>query len=88
MKTSDIHKKERKASAAAKEKLKAYNKAKKAITAALKEGPATIPELASKTGMEQDKVTFYLMTMLKFGLVEVDSLDDMDEYYYYKLKNK
>ncbi len=78
----------RKASEAAKEKLKQYSRMRKAITNALKSGPKTVPQLAAELKQPADKVLFYLMTMYKFGLVEVDSIDDMDEYYFYKLKMK
>ncbi len=83
--TVDIIKKQRKASQAAKEKLKEFNRMKKAISAALHEGPMTVPQIAEKIKEPADKVLFYLMTMYKFGMVEVDSVDDMDEYYLYRL---
>ncbi len=86
--TVDIIKKQRKATEAAKEKLKEFNRMKKAITNALREGPATIPQIAGKIKEPPDKVLYYLMTMYKFGMVEVDSIDDMDEYYLYRLKKQ
>ncbi len=86
--TVDIIKKQRKATEAAKEKLKEFNRMKKAITNALREGPATIPQIAGKINEPTDKVLYYLMTMYKFGMVEVDSIDDMDEYYLYRLKKQ
>ncbi len=86
--TVDIIKKQRHATGAAKEKLKEYNRMKKAISTALKEGPMTIPQIADKIGEPPDKVLYYLMTMYKFNMVEVDSIDDMDEYYLYRLKQQ
>ena len=86
--TVDIIKKQRKATKAAKEKLKEFNRMKKAIATALKEGPMTIPQIAEKIKEPSDKVLFFLMTMYKFGMVEVDSIDDMDEYYLYRLKQQ
>jgi predicted transcriptional regulator len=86
--TVNIIKKQRKATKAAKDKLKQYSKMRKAIEKSLAAGPKTIPQLAQELKQPADKVLFYLMTMYKFGLIEVDSIDDMDEYYLYKLKNK
>ncbi len=37
--------------------------------------------------MPKDEVVFYLMSMVKYGLVEKGDVDDMDEYFSYKLKN-
>lgn len=60
---------------------------RKILLDALKgEEPKSIPQLAEATGLESSMVTYYLMTLLKFGEVEVDSIDDSDEYYLYKLK--
>ncbi len=86
--TVDIIKKQRKASEAAREKLKEFNRMKKAISNALKDRPLTIPQIAEKINQPSDKVLFYLMSMYKYGLVEVDSIDEMDEYYLYRLKQQ
>jgi len=86
--TVDKIKKQRKATEMAKEKLKEFNRMKKAIINALKQGPMTIPQIAEKINQPAHKVLFYLMTMYKFGMVEVDSIDDMDEYFFYRLKPK
>ena len=48
---------------------------------------ATIPELAEKLDMRSSEVVYYLMSMLKYGDIETVGLDDMDEYYIYKLKD-
>ncbi len=80
--------KNRKISDQAKQSVKTFNDMKKKITEALKSGPKSIPQIAKITNIPSDKVLFYLMTMQKFGLVTVDSLDDMDEYYLYKLVEK
>lgn len=71
-----------------KNKVKAYNKIKKEIKKALEEKPKSVPEVAKEINRPIDEVTFYLMTMRKYGDVEVDDIDDMDEYFYYKLKKK
>ena len=36
--------------------------------------------------MVKPEVVYYLMSLLKYGFVETVGLDDMDEYYIYKLK--
>ncbi len=68
--------------------VKEFNRIKKTILNVLEPGPMTIPEIAGKTGLEPETVTYSLMTMRKFGTVETDRMDDMDEYYYYRVKEK
>jgi DNA-binding IclR family transcriptional regulator len=77
----------REVSQAAKDNLKQFTRIKKEILDALKEKEMTIAELTEKLGMPKHKVVFYLMSLLKYGLVQTGSIDDMDEYYTYKLKN-
>ncbi len=69
-----------------KESMKADNKIKKAIKKALKEKPLTINEIAKNTNLENKVVTYYLMTMIKYGDVVPGQIDEMDEYYFYTLK--
>lgn len=69
----------------AKEQLKEYNRIKKAISDVLKEEDLTIAQLSEKLDMAKPDVTFYLMSMVKYGLVATGEIDDMDEYYTYKL---
>jgi predicted ArsR family transcriptional regulator len=70
------------------DQLKTYNKVKKDILGALKKSDEmTIPEIAEKLNMPTHSVVYYLMSLLKYGMVETTRLDDMDEYYYYKLKS-
>ncbi len=59
---------------------------KKLITKALKSEPRTIPRIAKETGLPAGVVTYHLMTLRKYGEIEVDRIDDMDEYFFYKLK--
>ena len=68
------------------EQLKQFTKAKKSILNALKEGDKTIPQLAETLKMPADEVVFQLMSLLKYGFVETGDMDDMDKYFYYKLK--
>jgi DNA-binding MarR family transcriptional regulator len=77
----------RKASQKSKDQLKTFTKIKKAILETLNEnGEMTIPQLAEKLSMTTSDTVYYLMSLLKYGLVETAGLDDMDEYYYYKVK--
>jgi predicted transcriptional regulator len=68
--------------------LKEYAKIKKAILNCLKEGPKTIPQIAEATAIEDYRVTYYLMTLRKYGDVETGEIDDMDEYFFYQLTKK
>jgi DNA-binding IclR family transcriptional regulator len=45
----------------------------------------TIPQLAEKLQMSKPDVTYYLLTLVKYGMVDVGEIDDMDEYFSYKL---
>jgi hypothetical protein len=65
---------------------KKYIQIRRTLREALKDQSKTIPELAVATQLLLPDVTYYLMSMLKFGEVDVDGIDDMDEYYFYKLK--
>jgi predicted transcriptional regulator len=71
-----------------KEKRKAYNDVRKKIKKALAEGPKTIPQIATETGIPSHIITYTLMTCRKYGEIETGEPDDMDEYYYYQLKQK
>jgi len=70
----------------AKDNLKQFTRMKKGIIESLKEKDMTIDELAIKTGMPKHEAVYYLMTLIKYGYVVVGGIDDMDEYYTYKLK--
>jgi predicted transcriptional regulator len=85
-KTIDIIKQKREVSDKVKENLKAYNKIKKSILKALEDEPKSVPQIAKEIDIPQDMVTYHLMTLQKYGNIEVDDMDDMDEYYLYKLK--
>ena len=85
-KTIDEMKKQREVPRAVRERVKRYAKIRKAILGELKSEPMTIPRIAERTGLEQEVVTYHLMTLRKFGEVETDRMDDMDEYYFYRIK--
>jgi hypothetical protein len=86
--TIDIIKQKRTVTEWAKQNHKDYLQLRKQIRQVMKEGPATIPELAGRTGIPSDQVLFVVMTMRKYNEVETGELDDRDEYYFYKLKDK
>ncbi|HDM60268.1 MAG TPA: MarR family transcriptional regulator [Archaeoglobus veneficus] len=68
------------------EKSKEQRKIIKQITECLKAGPKTIPEIASEVKMPVGVVTWYVMTMFKYGQVEPD--EEVGGYYKYKLAVK
>lgn len=86
VRTIDIVKKERQVPATVKEELKQFNRMKRAIRQALSEGPLTIPELADKLSVSKHEVTFYVMSLRKYGIITAGEQDDMDEYFLYHLK--
>jgi len=65
------------------ERSKEQRKIIKQITECLKAGPKTIPEIASEVKMPVGIVTWYVMTMFKYGIVEVG--EEEEGYYKYKL---
>ncbi len=69
------------------EQLKYFTKIKKRLLNALKEGDKTVPQLATELKLPKDEVMFQLMSLLKYGFVETGEIDDMDEYFYYKIKS-
>jgi len=68
-----------------KDELKKFNATKKKVIGAFGEEELNIPELAEKTGLSREEALYYAMTFLKFGWLKTTRLDDMDEYYYYKI---
>jgi DNA-binding Lrp family transcriptional regulator len=65
------------------ERIKKYNAVRAAIKKALKEGPKTVPEIASATGIPSPEVLWHVMSMKKYGLI-AEHEDEMD-YYSYRL---
>ena len=68
-----------------KEELKEFNRIKRAITDTLKEEELTIAQLSEKLQMPKHDVMYYLMSLVKYGVVATGEIDDRDEYYLYKL---
>lgn len=71
----------------AKDNLKEFNRVKKTLLEALKEGELTVTQIADKVNMPAHEVMFYLMSLVKYGFVKTGTIDDMDEYFTYKLSN-
>jgi len=69
----------------AKENLKEFNGIKKLMLEALKEQDLTVKQMSEKINMPTDQVMYYLMSLVKYGFVKTGDIDDMDEYYTYKL---
>jgi len=84
--TVKILREKRKVSDRVKENLKQFNKEKKAILDALGKGDMTIAQISKETGMAKDKTMFILMSLVKFGFASAGTVDEMDEYFTYKLK--
>lgn len=70
----------------AKSNQKNYLKIKKSILDLLKEEELNIDQLTEKLNMPKPEVVFYLMSLLKYGYIQTAAIDDMDEYFSYKLK--
>ena len=69
----------------AKDNLKEFNGIKKQMLEALKEEDLTVKQMSEKINMPLDQVMYYLMSLVKYGFVKTGDIDDMDEYYTYKL---
>jgi predicted transcriptional regulator len=69
-----------------KDQLKEFNRIKKGMLDALKETDQTIDQLTQKLNMPKPEVVYYLMSLIKYGFVQTGEVDDMDEYFTYKLK--
>jgi predicted ArsR family transcriptional regulator len=85
-KTVKYLKEKRSVPAEVKEQLKYFTRTKKLILNSLKERDKTIPELANELKIPTHEVTYQLMSLLKYGMVETGEIDDMDEYFQYKIK--
>jgi heterodisulfide reductase subunit A len=56
------------------------------ISGSISDKSMTIPEIAEALGEDRNLVTYHLMTMNKYNVVEADGMDDDKVYYYYKMK--
>lgn len=84
-KTINIIKETRKVPVHVSESRKKYVQIRKAILDALKDEGKTIPQIAEIIQLAKPETTYYLMSLHKFGDVAVEGIDDMDEYFIYKL---
>jgi len=69
-----------------KDELKVFNSIKKKILDAMGEEEITIPQISERIQMSKSETLYYVMSLLKFGMIQVIGIDDMDEYYIYKKK--
>lgn len=63
--------------------LKEQQATRKQIKNAMKEGPKTIPEIATATELSADEVLWYVTAMKKYGLAKEVGMSG--EYYQYEL---
>ena len=87
-KTIDIIKETRSVSEELKAKRKEFADIKKLILKSLESEPKTIPQIATEINLAPDVVMYYLMTLRKYGDIETDEIDDMDEYFNYRATKK
>ena len=85
-KTYKYLREKREVTLATKENLKRSNQIRKKILDELKESDLTVEQLSQKLDMRKDEVVYWLMSLVKFGYVQTGGIDDMDEYFSYKLK--
>jgi predicted transcriptional regulator len=67
----------------AKDNLKYFNSLKKKILESMGEEELSIPQIAERIEMSRAETLYYVMTLLKFGLIQVLRID---EYYIYRVK--
>jgi heterodisulfide reductase subunit A len=60
----------------------------KSIMETLSTEALTIPQIASNLAQPKELITWHVMTMNKYFILEPAGIDDDDEYYRYQLKNK
>jgi heterodisulfide reductase subunit A len=66
--------------------MKEYPEVWNKIISALDNNSLTIPEIAEKSGVDKNILTWHLMTMNRYNVVEPDGLNEKKSYYKYKLK--
>ena len=66
--------------------LKEQQATRKKITNAMKEGPKTIPEIATATEIPTDEVLWYVTAMKKYGLAKEVGMSG--EYFQYELSEE
>lgn len=69
-------------------KMNEYPEVWREILAGIKDERNTIPEIALNAQLNSALVTYHLMTMNRYGIVEPAGVDAKQEYFYYKIKNR
>jgi DNA-directed RNA polymerase specialized sigma subunit len=85
-KTYKYLREKRKVSQEVKDNLKRFNQVKKTILESLKDSDLTVDQMTQKLNIPKDEVVFYLMSLVKYGYIQTGTIDDMDEYFSYRLK--
>ena len=67
--------------------MKEYPKEWKTILESFNGTPLSIPQISNMSGLAKELVTYHLMTMNRYGIVEPAGLNDEESYYLYKPKN-
>jgi DNA-directed RNA polymerase specialized sigma subunit len=69
-----------------KDNLKKFNAVKSQIIKAFGDEELTVPQIAEKIKMSHTETFYYVMTLLKFNVLQTVRMDDNDEFYFYKIK--
>jgi heterodisulfide reductase subunit A len=67
--------------------MKEYPQVWKEILAGMTNEQNTIPQIAENSKLSKELVTWHLMTMNKYGIVQPAGMDEKELYFYYKVKN-
>ena len=67
--------------------MKEYPQIWKQILKVINEKPRTIPEISQELQINNDQITYHMMTMNKYSIVEAAGMDKKELYYFYKQKN-
>jgi heterodisulfide reductase subunit A2 len=67
-------------------RMKEYPQIWKNILEQIAGGKKTIPEIADVLKAKKEEVTYHMMTMNKYSIIEADGMDKKEVYYNYKLK--
>jgi len=68
-----------------KTRVKEFARIKKSILNTLEPGPKTIPQVAAETKLDIASVTYYLMSLRKYGEIEETGETIEDAYHLYRL---
>jgi len=64
-----------------------YPKIYKEIANIITENAKSIPQISNELNIDIEEITYNIMSMNKFGIVEADGLNENEDYYLYKMKN-